>query len=218
MVQLKDWVTSILWEGVESTCFSTVTTQKTCNAFWCKSTWNTANRNILPSSPFHFKVPYSCGCKIHGVKQIAVTLWGSELFLIFKNFLAWNMMQISIIKSIMWLCQRKPWYILRFRGTQVDLIVYYYYDAWLYNTIVLKGNTVRVFNFEGFKFSWISWLLSIHEIHENWTFSIYFFSPSNVNWYGISSPPWARSLENWQVPVTVHLTVPRFRKNNEQVA
>ena len=33
----------------------------------------------------------------------------------------------------------------------------------LQNTDKRLAHTVRVVNFEGFKFSWISWLLTIHE-------------------------------------------------------
>ena len=64
---------------------------------------------------------------------------------------------------------------------------------------------------------WTDALVSAESLIRFWIFSIYFFSPLNVNWDGISSSPWARSLENWRVSVIVHLTVPRFCKNNEQV-
>ena len=43
---------------------------------------------------------------------------------------------------------------------------------WYKNSLHLRSeyDTVQVVNFEGFKFSWISWLLAIHEMkHDNIT-------------------------------------------------
>jgi len=63
-------------------------------------------------------------------------------------------------------------------------------------------------------------LVSAESLMRFWTFLIYFFSLSNVSQHGISSPPFECQLawylkptlgkisENWQVPVTLHLTVP----------
>ena len=53
-----------------STCFSTMTTQKSCNMHTCAIiVHNMANINILPSGLLHFKLLFSCSANYTKLKK-----------------------------------------------------------------------------------------------------------------------------------------------------